>query len=36
MTVEAIIAAVIMWVVFIGGLSVCLTKWSKGGSEWED
>jgi len=36
MSTEAIVAAVIMWAVFIGGLSWCLSKWSRGGSEWED
>jgi len=36
MTTEAIIAAVVMWVVFIGGLSLCFSKWRGGGSEWED
>jgi len=36
MSIEALVAAVVMWVVFIGGLSWCMSKWRGGGSEWED
>ena len=36
MTTEAIVAAVVFWVVFLGGLAWCFSKWRGRGSEWED
>jgi len=36
MTTGAIITMVIMWIVFIGGLSWCFSKWKSAGSKWED
>ncbi|GEM_PF-850214 len=36
MTTEAIITAVVFWVVFLGGLSWCFAKWRGHGGTWED
>ncbi len=36
MATDAMVAAVIMWAVFIGGLSWCFAKWRGGGSRWEE
>ncbi len=35
MTTGAIIATVIMWAIFIGGLSFCLSRLGRGG-EWKE
>jgi hypothetical protein len=36
MTTEAIIAAILVWAVFIGGLSWCFSKWRGKGGRWEE
>ena len=36
MSTEAIVTAIIMWAVFIVGLTWCFSKWRRGGSEWDD
>ncbi len=35
MTTGAIVATVIMWLVFIGGLGFCFSRLGRGG-KWED
>lgn len=35
MNTGAIIATVIMWLIFIGALSWCFSRMGKGGGEWE-
>ena len=36
MATGAIVTAVVMWVVFIGGLSWCFARWKRAGGKWED
>ncbi|MBA7484882.1 hypothetical protein ES707_20413 [subsurface metagenome] len=35
MSTGAIIATIVMWIIFIGGLSFCFSRIGKGG-KWED
>lgn len=34
MNAGAIVAAVIMWIIFIGGLAWCFSRWKR--TKWED
>lgn len=35
MTTAAVVTTIIMWLIFIGGLSFCFSRMGKGGG-WED
>lgn len=36
MTTEAIIAAVVFWAIFLGGLALCFSKWRGREGGWDD